>query len=72
MVILNLGWPYLNFVKKSLILLILLITLIYTVNITGIPEKVVLFENEELNLGEVFGISLKEKKQETRSANQKR
>lgn len=43
----------------------LIIALIYTVNITGMPEKVVLFENEELNLGEIFGITLKEKTKET-------
>lgn len=42
----------------------LLIALIYTVNITSIPEEVVLFENEDLNLGEIFGIVLKEKQEE--------
>lgn len=51
--------------KRSLILIILLLTLIYTVNITGIPNKVVLFENEELRLGQTFGITLKEDKQKT-------
>jgi len=55
----------LNFIKRSLIIIILLIALIYTVNITGIPEKVILFEDEDLNLGEVFGIVLKEKQEET-------
>ena len=43
----------------------LVIALIYTVNITAIPSKVVLFEDEELNLGQVFGIVLKEKQKET-------
>ena len=42
----------------------LLIALIYTVNITSIPEKVIIFEDEELNLGQVFGIVLKEKQEE--------
>lgn len=46
-------------------LIILVLTLIYTVNITSIPNKVVLFENEELNLGQTFGITLKEDRQET-------
>lgn len=43
----------------------LIIALIYTVNITSMPETVVLFENEKLNLGELFGVVLKEKKKET-------
>ena len=38
-----------------------MIALIYTINITNIPEKVILFENQQLNLGELFGIILKEK-----------
>ena len=50
-----------NFIKKTLIILILVIALIYTINITNIPEKVIIFENQELNLGELFGIILKEK-----------
>ena len=50
-----------NFIKKTLIVLLLVIALIYTINITNIPEKVILFENQELNLGELFGIILKEK-----------
>lgn len=54
-----------KFIKRSLILIILVLTLIYTVNITGIPNKVVLFENEELRLGQTFGITLKEDKQKT-------
>lgn len=54
-----------NFVKKALIILMLFIALIYTVNITSMPEKVVLFENEKLNLGELSGVILKEKNKET-------
>lgn len=46
----------------------LLLALIYTVNITGIPNKVVLFENEELNLGQTFGIVLKEEQKEVLEA----
>lgn len=39
----------------------LCITLAYITNITAIPEKIVLFENEELKLGEAIGITIKEK-----------
>lgn len=53
-----------NFIKKSLIILILLISLIYTVNITNIPENIKLFENEELNLNQILGVVLKEGREE--------
>lgn len=54
-----------NFIKRSLLLIFLSILLIYTVNVTGIPNKIVLFENEELNLSRMFGITLKEVKCES-------
>ena len=54
-----------NFKKRILIIITLLIALIYTVNITSMPDQVVLFKDEELNLGQVFGIVLKEEEQET-------
>ena len=53
-----------NFIKKSLIILILLISLIYTVNITNMPENIILFENEELNLNQILGVVLKEGREE--------
>lgn len=53
-----------NFIKKSLIILILSISLIYTVNITNIPENIILFENEELNLNQILGVVLKEGREE--------
>lgn len=53
-----------NFIKRSLIIISLIIILIYTVNITNIPQKVVLFESEKLELGEIFGVTLKEEKKE--------
>jgi len=37
----------------------------YTVNITSMPEKIILFKNEELNLGQTIGIVLKEEPKET-------
>ena len=53
-----------NFIKKSLIIILLLISLIYTVNITSMPKNVILHENEELDLKQVLGITLKESKKE--------
>lgn len=38
--------------------------LIYVTNITSIPDKVVLFQKEELDLGQVLGITIKEKDSE--------
>ena len=52
----------------------LIIALIYTVNITGMPNKIILFKNEKLNLQEIFGVELKEEKKEiieTSSVNNK-
>ena len=46
----------LKFLKKFFLIIILLIILVYVTNITAIPEKIVLFEGENLNLGIVFGI----------------
>lgn len=51
-----------NFIKKFFLILILLVVLIYTVNITNIPKKIIIFENENLRLGEIFGLTLKEEK----------
>ncbi len=48
--------------KKSLVIALLTIILIYTVNVTGMPNNVILFENEKLNLKGIFGIELKEEK----------
>lgn len=53
-----------NFIKKSLIIILLLISLIYTVNITSMPKNVILLENEELDLKLISGITLKESKKE--------
>ena len=53
-----------NFIRKCSIIFFLLIILIYTVNITSIPKKIILFENEKLDLGEIIGVTLREKKRE--------
>ena len=46
--------------RRTLLILFLLITLAYVANITGIPDYVLLFKGEELNLGELFGLYIKE------------
>lgn len=46
--------------KKILLVFSLLIILVYVTNITSIPSQIVLFEGEELNLGTVYGLTLKE------------
>ena len=51
-----------NFIKKIFLIIILLIVLIYTVNITNIPKKIIIFENENLKLSGIFGLTLKEEK----------
>lgn len=48
-----------NFLRICLIFFLLLI-LVYVTNITAIPNSVVLFKGEELNLGMILGVSLKE------------
>lgn len=50
-----------NFLKICLIVF-LLVLLVYVTNITAIPDNIVLFQGEELNLGLALGISLKEGK----------
>lgn len=45
---------------KMLLILFLLLILIYVTNITSIPDSIVLFKGEKLNLGLVLGITLKE------------
>ena len=47
--------------KRILLITFLLILLIYVTNITSIPENIILFKGEELNLATVFGIYINEK-----------
>lgn len=56
MVILILGWPFLKIFRKIFLIIFLLIVLVYVTNITAIPEKIILFDGETLNLGTIFGI----------------
>ncbi len=47
-------------IKKILIILILLIILVYVTNISSIPNKIILFKGEDLNLNTIFGIYINE------------
>ena len=47
-------------IKIATFILLLLIILAYTTNITAIPNSVIIFEGENLNLGTTFGLHLKE------------
>lgn len=42
--------------KQTFLIFILLIILVYVTNITGIPNRIILFEGENLDLGTIFGI----------------
>ena len=48
-------------VKIYFILIILLISLIYATNITSMPDSLILFQGETLNLNTALGIEVKEK-----------
>lgn len=49
-----------KFIKRSVSILILIILLIYVTNITSIPESIVLFKDEKLNLATVLGVYIKD------------
>ena len=52
-----------NFRKNillSILLLILLLILAYTTNITSIPNNIILFQEEKINLVPIFGVKLEE------------
>lgn len=42
--------------KRIILILFLLLVLIYVTNITSIPNNIVLFKGEKLELGTVFGV----------------
>lgn len=52
-------------IKRGIFILLLLIILAYATNITAIPNSVIIFQGEELNLGTTFGLYLKEKENKT-------
>lgn len=47
-----------KFIKRFFLILFLLIILIYVTNITSIPDSIILFQNEDLNLGTIIGVNL--------------
>lgn len=53
-----------KYIKRSFVIIVLLLVLIYTVSINNIPEKIILFENEKLNISNLFGIIVKEEPKE--------
>ena len=50
-----------KFFLRSFLVIFLLVVLVYVTNITSIPDSIVLFKGESLNLGVILGITLKEK-----------
>ena len=49
-------------IKKIVILTLLCLTLGYVTNITSIPDKIILFENEKLKLGQALRNNNKRKR----------
>lgn len=49
-----------KFFLRTCLIFFLLLILVYVTNITAIPDSIVLFRGEELNLGVILGLSLKE------------
>ena len=45
---------------KIILILVLLVTLVYVVKISSIPENILLFENEEFSIDTIAGLKLKE------------
>ena len=52
-------------IRRMFLLIFLLIILIYVTNITAIPNNVILFKGENINLGTVFGIYIDENNYKT-------
>lgn len=48
-------------IKIAIFILALLVLLAYVTNITAIPNNIILFEGENLNLGTILGLYLNEK-----------
>lgn len=46
--------------SRTCLIFFLLLILVYVTNITAIPDSIVLFRGEELNLGVILGLSIKE------------
>ena len=46
------------FLKKFILIFFLLIVLVYATNITSIPNQIILFEGESLNIQTILGVSV--------------
>lgn len=55
--------------RRVLLLLFLTIILIYVCNLSAIPQNIVLFQGESLNVKKIFGISISSKKNENKTIN---
>ena len=53
-------YKHMKTIKRFLIILFLTIILAYVTNVTSIPDSIVLFKGEKLDLGETFGIYIEE------------
>ncbi|MCL2383650.1 MAG: PDZ domain-containing protein [Oscillospiraceae bacterium] len=53
--------------RRSILLIFLMIVFAYVTNITAIPDHVVLFKGDCLNLGTIFGITVNEGEEEERA-----
>ncbi len=51
--------------KRIILIIFLLLILVYVTNITSIPQSIILFKGEDLNISTVFGIKLKENEYES-------
>jgi len=49
------------FLKKFILIFFLLIVLVYATNITSIPNQIILFEGESLNIQTILGVALETK-----------
>lgn len=45
-----------NYIRKIFLIIFLLIILVYVTNITAIPKNIIIFEDENLDLGTIFGV----------------
>lgn len=52
--------------KYFFIILLLIISLLYTCNISQIPDKIILLEGEEINIKKLYGISFETKENESK------
>lgn len=47
-----------KYIKKIILLFVLLIAYVYTLAISAIPENIILFQNEKLNTSTIYGVNI--------------